>query len=101
MAVANSEYTVLLIGKTDMGKSTTANNLLNAVTNDNSGGNQNIRMRWPPDEVGRKQFRTAQIDGVDSVTKGCTLGENGEMRVLDTEGFAGSDFADDTVEIFE
>ena len=99
MAVANSEYTVMLIGKTGMGKSTTANKLLNAVTEGNPGCNGNIQMRWPRDEMGDLNFKTAQPDDVDSVTKGCTLlsskGENGEIQVLDTEGFAGSDFPGD------
>ena len=99
MAVANSGYTVLLIGKTGMGKSTTANKLIDAVTEGNPTGNGNIQMRWPRHEEGELKFKTAQLDDVDSVTKGCTLlsskGENGGMRVLDTEGFAGSDFPED------
>ena len=96
MAARMTPYTVMLIGRTGLGKSTMGNKLLNAVTEDNPDGNKRIMRLWPVEETGCLNFETKPDDFVDSITKKCELLSSREnvITVLDTEGFAGSDAAD-------
>ena len=78
-----------------MGKSTTGNKLLNAVTEDNPDGNKRIMQLWPVEETGSLKFET-KLDEIYSVTKGCALLSSREhvITVLDTKGFAGGNVDD-------
>ena len=81
-----------------MGKSSTGNKLVNAVTDDNPNGSRRIKQVWPK-EVERLNPSFKTDPEADSVTKNCCLlvselEDGGVVQVLDTEGFAGSDVKD-------
>lgn len=92
-AARNSPFTILLLGRTGMGKSTTGNKLIDAVTDDNPTGNEMIKQRWPRVAEGKLNFATIH-QAVDSVTEHCSLliskTAGGEVQVLDSVGFADS-----------
>lgn len=80
-----------------MGKSTTGNKLLNAVTDDNPKGSEKVEQDWPLQDghaEGNAHFVTDET--VESGTQNCALLSNTEsgIRVLDTVGFAGSNTRD-------
>lgn len=88
MATANSHLSVMLLGRTGQGKSTTGNILIGA-------GKEWIKQEWPDQAEGLDlSFLTNTEDTADSVTKHCSLlsstTEKCEIRVLDTVGFADS-----------
>ena len=77
-AAAGDYYDILLVGSTGMGKSTTANNLLDIV--------------YPSGSEVSDDFYFPVSDGSTSLTSNCKLLCNDEIRarVIDTQGFADS-----------
>ena len=100
---------VLLLGKTGRGKSTTGNKLVNADGNNapNLEAEGKLKREWPPEEpatkvgvdqasVPKRKIRFAAETGRKSVTQECAIIANAAagFRVMDTRGFAPSDFVD-------
>ena len=101
-----SFFTVLLIGRTGMGKSTTANKLLNIAPDrapdDISGSaatthDHAVKQEWPLDQEQVDSCYFTANSTAESGTRQCKVLCNTEskVRVLDTVGFAGSNDADD------
>ena len=95
---------VLLLGKTGRGKSTTGNKLINRDGDDPSlwAKDETVKREWPEEPTGENRsdkmssepIRFVAEKSTISVTRGCSIISNTQMgfRVMDTRGFAPSDF---------
>ena len=97
---------VLLLGKTGRGKSTTGNKLINRDGDDPSlwAKDETVKREWPEEPTGKKRsdemssepIRFVAEKSATSVTRGCSIISNTQtgFRVMDTRGFAPSEFTD-------
>lgn len=92
---ARPNLDVILLGKTGVGKSTTANKLINADGNNAAvqAHEGSLRREWPLDDPELEPYRFDSSDGTQSATKRCAVISNTAtgFRVMDTRGFAPSD----------